>query len=108
VGIDELRANFDTLSDKEKIDFLMFEEETLGNRLLNEVIENHKGFAIALAIAGSTGGNKSAIKLWKIYWEKQDNDYSNDGFFVVFQTALMQRVKHEEEIEKFRKELEAL
>lgn len=103
--IDELLWNFDSLSSKDKLDFLFQTEKKLALEVTNEIMEKHAAFCGVFSIIGLATGPNGAYEFWKKYWEGTDKpEYAEVPWFNLF----ILEVKHRaDEEEKFSKELEA-
>ena len=103
--IDELLWNFDRLSSKDKLGFLLQAEKKLSLEITNEIMEKHTTFCGVFSIIGLATGPSGAYELWKRYWEGTDKpEYADVAWFNLFILEVKYRANEEE---KFSKELEA-
>lgn len=102
---DELLWNFDKLSSKDKLGFLLQAEKKLSLEITNEIMEKHTAFCGVFSIVGLATGPIGAYDLWKKYWEGSDKpEYADIAWFNLFILEVKHRANEEE---KFSKELEA-
>lgn len=104
VELNELLWNFDRLSSKDKLEFLLQSEKKLSLEITNEIMEKHTAFCGVFSIVGLATGPSGAYELWKRYWEGSNKpEYADVAWFNLFILEVKHRANEEE---KFSKELE--
>lgn len=103
--IDELEWNFDKISPKEKIKFIVTAEKKMALEITNEIIKNHKEFAVILSIVGEADKPHLTLDFWEKYWKNSKTpDYAELLWLSLFLAEVHFRVNEEK---KFAQELEA-
>jgi len=106
VTIEELKYNFNSLENKEKIEFLRMAEKDLSVQITNLVLNEHGSFGMMFALVGFASGPNGALEFWTKYWKGTETpEYAHPAWFGLFMAETSFRADEEE---KFKKELEAL
>ncbi|MFA5559319.1 MAG: hypothetical protein WDA59_07730 [Methanofastidiosum sp.] len=106
MDFDELKYNFNLMSNDEKRTFLAESSKEMALFIVDFVQKEHPQLLLMVALVGAATGTDKAFSFWEDYWKKTETpEYAHPTWFGFFIAEIGYRAETEA---SFKKELEAL